>query len=200
MRNKNPKGGSRGREVIVLQNAPEHHNLIKTNRVLLMLTSALMMFVFVVGFLFMPNFDLLDQVKQEEVVHEQALQNPAISAEINLLKTQMVGLVSGSIESKLRVLEQSVKAGSFHASLGTIEDLKNDVQVLKSYSNPQQQAAAEKNEVNEVLLQELTQLKKLVYLTIASCGLMIAAIGAVWVKNKYRIGFDGQRLYLTQKR
>jgi len=110
----------------------------------------------------------------------------------------LVGLVSGSIESKLRTLEESIRMGSISASLGTIEDLKNDVKVLRSYSHPPQLKA--ENQVNKKLIQEVTHLKNLIYLTFSSCGLMIAAIAGFWLRNRFRLNYHGHRSYLTQKK
>ena len=116
-------------------------------------------------------------------VSSRTLQNPALSDEINVLKGQLVGLVSGSIESKLRILEDSIRTGSVNASLGTIQDLKNDVEVLKSYSRPETKTVV--NPVNQQLVEEVTHLKRLIYLTIASCSLMLAAIAGFWIKKRY---------------
>jgi hypothetical protein len=190
-----------GREVVALQDTPQHQSLVKANRILLMLVSVLMAFVFVLGFLVVPNYDLVDQVKSRQALPPAvyAVQNPVLSAEINTLKSQLVGLVSGSIESKLRTLEESIRMGSISASLGTIEDLKNDVKVLRSYSEPPQ-VKTNDNQVNEELIQELGQLKNLIYLTFASCGLMIAAIAGFWLRNRFRLNYHGHRNYLGQKK
>jgi len=97
----------------------------------------------------------------------------------------LVGLVSGSIESKLNALEESIRVGTVSSSIGTIEDLKNDLKVLRAYSEP-----AKKGKVvvsNEQLMQEMSQLKRLIYVTLASCGLMLAAVAGIWIKNRYRL-------------
>jgi len=103
-----------------------------------------------------------------------------LSAEVNTLKGQFVGLVSGSIESKLRTLEDSLRSGAVANSLGTIEDIKNDVKVLRTYSEP---VKKEPLVDNQQLMQEMSQLKRLIYLSFASCGLMLAAVAGIWIKN-----------------
>ncbi len=182
--------GDAGRQhdVVVLQNIPHHQGLVRANRFLLLLASLLMVIVFVLGFLLLPADNMLDNFKSKPQGKSVAytIQNPVLSAEINTLKGQLVGLISGSIESKLRILEQSVRTGSITASLGTIQDLRNDVRVLRSYSSVADKKEVE-NPVNEALLKEVSQLKNLIYLTLASCGLMIAAIGGIWVRNRYRL-------------
>ncbi len=192
---------ARGREVVLLHEVPQHQGLVQANRMLLILVLALMAFVFILGLVLLPSDDLLDRVKnrQQQTVAYQALQNPVLSAEINTLKSQLVGLVSGSIESKLRTLEESIRLGSISSSLGTIEDLKNDVKVLRSYSEPPQRNNND-SQINEVLLQELSRLKNLIYLTFASCGLMVAAIAAFLLRNRFRISYQGQRNFLGLKK
>jgi hypothetical protein len=134
MREKKP--GDRNAEshqIVVLQKIPHHHGLVKANRLLVLLASTLMVAVFVMGFFLIPgvNFPEGKMNPDSVFVSSRTLQNPALSDEINVLKGQLVGLVSGSIESKLRILEDSIRTGSVNASLGTIQDLKNDVEVLK---------------------------------------------------------------------
>lgn len=172
--------------IVVLQNIP-HQGLIKANRTLLLFATSFMIVVFVVGFLVMPEENMLADLKSRNGLADKsyAIQNPAVSDEINALKGQLVGLVSGSIESKLRALESSVRTGSVRDSLGTIQDLKNDVKVLQAYSIPEKTKVAEQK--NQALLQEVSQLKRLIYLTLTSCGLMFAAIAGVWIRKHYRL-------------
>lgn len=170
--------------IVVLQNIP-HQGLVKANRFLLLLATALMLIVFVLGFLLVPEDDMVNSLKSKKSSSNDvySIQNPALSDEISILKGQLVGLVSGSIESKLRSLETSVRSGSVTDSLGTIQDLKNDVKVLQAYSVPGAKKA--ENQENKALLQEVSQLKRLIYLTITSCGLMFAAIAGFWVRRHY---------------
>jgi len=179
--------GAEKRNIIILSDTPQHQGLVKANRFLLLVASSLMVIVFVLGFLLLPADDMLDNFKEKKKVTPEvyAMQNPALAAEINTLKGQLVGLVSGSIESKLRTLEESIRMGRMNTSLGTIQDLKNDVRILRSYSEPEKKQG--QSPANEALLKEVSQLKNLIYLTLTSCGLMIAAIGGVWVRNRYRL-------------
>jgi len=179
--------GAQERNIVILSDTPQHQGLVKANRLLLLVASSLMLIVFVLGFLLLPADDMLDNFKpeQELIPEVYAIQNPALTAEINTLKGQLVGLVSGSIESKLRTLEQSVRMGQMNTSLGTIQDLKNDVRVLRSYSEPEKKQGP--IPANEVLLKEVSQLKNLIYLTLTSCGLLIAAVGGIWIRNHYRL-------------
>lgn len=190
---------SKGREVVLLHDIPQHQGLVKANRYLLMLVMALMFMVFTLGFLVLPDYDLVDQVKNRQRFSSatHAVQNPALSDEINALKSQLVGLISGSIESKLRILEESIRLGSVSTSLGTIQDLKNDVRILRSYSEPPVKEG--ERQANERLIAELSHLKNLIYLTFASCGLMIAAIACFWLKNRFRLPNHRARSFLGRK-
>ncbi len=195
-------GGSKDLQgFVVVRNIP-HQGLVKANRTLLLIASSLMIIVFVLGFLLMPEDNMLETLKARRtpIVNSYEVQNPALSAEINTLKGQLVGLVSGSIESKLRSLEVSVRKGSVDDSLGTIQDLKNDVKFLQAYSAPKNTVVESK--VNQALLEEVSQLKRLIYLTVTSCGLMFAAIAGVWMKRHFRLTEPGSetRPTLGQKK
>jgi hypothetical protein len=171
-------------EVLVLQRIPSHQGLMKVNRWLMAMVFFLMAVIVIGGYLLFPTNNLTRFKRSEATMAEM---NPVLSAEVNTLKGQFVGLVSGSIESKLRSLEESIRLGRVSNSLGTIEDLKNDVKVLRSYLEP-----AKKEKVvlaNEQLMREMSELKRLIYVTLASCGLMLAAIVGIWVKNRYRLPY-----------
>ncbi|MDO9103845.1 MAG: hypothetical protein Q7U57_02665 [Methylovulum sp.] len=168
-------------EIVVLHSIPSHQQLMQTNRWLLRGVFLLMTVIFVAGFFILPSDDFLSSYKKITADQPYAAEaNPLLSAEVNTLKGQFVGLVSGSIESKLRSLEESLRTGAVTNSLGTIEDIKNDVKVLRSYSEPVKKEQAVDN---QQLMREMSQLKRLIYLTFASCGLMFAAIAGIWIKN-----------------
>lgn len=182
-------------EVVVLQRIPSHQGLVKVNRWLMAMVFFLMSVIVVGGFFLFPANDITRFKKSEATMAEM---NPVLSAEVNTLKGQFVGLVSGSIESKLRSLEESIRLGRVSNSLGTIEDLKNDVKVLRSYSEP---AKKEKVVVdNGQLMREMSELKRLIYVTLASCGLMLAAVVGIWFKNRYRLPYkEAIKRYLGGK-
>ncbi|MDD2724235.1 MAG: hypothetical protein PHH59_09480 [Methylovulum sp.] len=169
-------------EIVVLQSVPSHQQLMKTNRWLLKGVFFLMTVIFIGGFLLLPDNDFLANYQKVTAADVAADSNPQLSAEVNTLKGQVVGLVSGSIESKLRSLEESLLTGTLNASLGTIEDLKNEVKILRTYSEPAKPASVA-SVSNVQLMQEMSQLKRLVYWTLASCSLMVAAVAGIWVRN-----------------
>jgi len=171
-------------EIVVLQRIPSHQALMKVNRWLMVMIFFLMTVIVIVGFFLLPSNDLGRFKKTEATLAEI---NPVLSAEVNTLKGQFVGLVSGSIENKLRSLEDSIRLGSATNSLATLQDLKNEVQVLRSYSESAKNEAVTTD--SKQLIQEMSHLKHLVYLTLASCGLMLAAVCGIWLKNRYRLPY-----------
>ena len=46
-------------------------------------------------------------------------------------------------------------------------------------------------------MQEMSQLKRLIYVTLASCGLMLAAVAGIWIKNRNRLPYkeDTNKLF-----
>lgn len=188
------------RALALIQAVQKHHALVKANRFLLALVFVLMVAVFVMGVFLMPKQKSLNELKSHQAdAAAYALQSPVISAEINMLKGQLFGLVSGSIDSKLRSLEENIKRGSVVDSLNTLQDLKSDVKVLSTYSNapPAEKKSAD---TNQQLIEELTDLKDLVYMTFISCGLMIAALAGVWLRHRYRLTHQRKNtLYLRNR-
>jgi hypothetical protein len=187
-----------GNASTILQRIPSHHELMKVNRLLLAIVCSLMVVILIAGFLLFPTENFIKNYNKATATETYAAEmNPVLSSEVNALKGQLVGLVSGSIESKLNALEESIRIGSVSSSIGTIEDLKNDLKVLRSYSEPAKKGNADIS--NEQLMQEMSQLKRLIYLTIASCGLMLAAVGGIWIKNRNRLPYKEIRTgYLSK--
>ena len=172
----------------LVRTIPSYQQLVKTNRLLVGAVSALMVIVFILGLIFVPSADIVDSYKKINTVTMAAQgMNPAVSAEVNNLKGQLIGLVSGSIESKLKTLEDNIKTGTLNGSLGTIQDLKNDVEVLRSYSEPLKKPEVVVSTVQ--LAEEVTHLKHLIYTSLASCALMFVAAAGVWVKYRRRLPY-----------
>ncbi|WP_198245803.1 hypothetical protein [methane-oxidizing endosymbiont of Gigantopelta aegis] len=188
--------------VVFFEGIPRQQALVRVNRVLLFTVTALVAIIFIAGFWLIPSYSLVEKMnaQQKSQVSVEALHNPVLSQEINILKGQLVGLISGSIESKLRVLEQSIRSGSLAASLGAIEDIKNDVKVLRSYSAPEKSQkntnSSDATQLNERLIAEVSHLKRLIYMTLASCGLMVAAIAGFWLRHRFRLEQQLPRIYL----
>lgn len=175
-------------ELVVLQAASTHQNLVKVNRWLLYTVFFLMSVIVIGGLFLFPGDDLMAYKKLDTAKYSSEQANPGLTAEVNALKGQFVGLVSGSIESKLRNLEESVRLGTTPDSLITIEELRNDIKTLRVYSDTQG------NEIkvavpNERLVEEMSSLKRLVYLSLASCGLLVVGIAGIWIKNRHLLPY-----------
>ncbi len=170
----------------VVTTTPAHRQLVRTNGMLMGAIFFLMLMIFLIGVLFAPNSDLISNYKkiyQTETSFQELM--PVASPKVNHLDGQLIGLVSGSIESKLNALELSIKSGATTSSLDTIEDLKNDIKVLRSYSeSPKNHKIAVSN---EELAEEMTHLKGLIYMSLTSCGIMFAAAAGTWVKYRKRL-------------
>ncbi|MCX7087121.1 MAG: hypothetical protein NTV00_03600 [Methylococcales bacterium] len=197
MREINPDGVStKNQTVLILQNTNKQQQLVKINRYLVYLVMSLMTVVMLLGFLLWPVENPLNDFKPSAVQLRQA--TPALSSEITLLKSQVAGLVGGSIESKLKTLEDSVRSGSVNNALGTIQDLKREVRTLQAYAEPAITKEAPKV-ANDILLQEVSHLKNLIYLTLASVSLMFAALASIWINKRYRLTHQ-KTTYLPQEK
>ena len=201
----NPGNVDTQRHTVILRKVPDGNlQLLNINKLLLYIIAALMFAVVLMGFLLFPANHILNDYQQMKMpVNGQNVEmNPVVSEEIKMLKSQLIGLISGSIESKLRVIEESLQPGSISITgMGALQDIKNDVKVLKTYSETGAgrlivEKYAKQNTVSTIdrqLMQEVSQLKNLIYLSIASCGLMLAAVGGVWFQSHYRLGYDGNK-------
>lgn len=197
---KNNKKKNKARNMTVLNSATQL-SVLKMNRLVLAIIIGLMAAVVYLGALLMPATEI---VKTPMQVHKSVelydiQMNPVISAEVDALKSQLVGLVSGSIESKLKVLEEGLRTGTIaDTGLDTIRALHDDLLVLKTYSETgagrliaQKYLQQQPSRVEaKALAEEVSQLRHLVHLLIASCGLMLAAIAGVWVRKRYALSSD----------
>jgi len=174
-------------------------SVLRLNRWVLGVVVGLMAIIVVMGAFLIPqqaSFDFVRAQKTVELYDRQM--NPVLSAEVDALKSQLVGLVSGSIESKLKVLEESLRAGSIGLTgMDTIHSLQNDLQVLKTYSDTGagRLIATKAPEVsaNRIdLVEEVNRLNGLVSFLITSCGLMFAAIAGVWVRKQYILAYSSE--------
>lgn len=186
-----PKLVGSSREVVILHNQLLQPDLERKNRLLLKLVFALMLVVFMLGSFLLPAHDMAEELKEKQAIEvattAENLKNPVLTAEIDSLKGQLVGLVSGSIESKLTKLEKSIKLRSVTGSLETVQSLKEDIKVLRTYSQPLVQKKQQEVVANKMLAKEVSHLKNLIYLTLGSCGLMFAALAGIWFKGRKQL-------------
>ena len=191
-----------GREAIFVQRIPQVRGLFIHNKALVFFV--LTMITLVLTFLWLPTQNLLENLEknQQKIVASHNPINP-VSAQVNHLKSQLVGLISGSIKSKLQVLEESINKGQISVTgMNAIQGLKADIQRLNTYAEPiviktpttqkgvvidRTTASKVKTEQITPLLEEISQLKNLVYLTLVSCGLLFAAMGGIWLRDRSRL-------------
>jgi len=191
------KSGDLQKAMILRPATNNEFNLLKANRILFYAVISLISAVMLLGFFLMSKHNALSQFEKQQAIAEIQKQqvNPALTEEINALKAQLMGLISGSIESKIKVLEESILLGGVKTTTGmgaAIQDLKNDVVVLKTYSETGAgRLIASKTPViatkmDKQLIDEIAYLKSLFYISIASCGLLAMAIGGIWYQNQAR--------------
>ena len=193
---KNNENNKSVRNLTVLNSATQL-SVLKMNRLVLLMLVGLMAMVIFMGVLLMPADNLaLQPVQAVKTVDLYEVQmNPVLSAEVDALKSQLVALVSGSIESKLNTLEEALRGGTIsETGLDTIQAMQEDLVVLKTYSATgagrliaQKYLPQPKNIETIALAEQVSQLKGLVHFLITSCGLMIAVIGGVWVRRRYAL-------------
>ncbi len=194
----NKKNNVRHRNITVL-NSATHMSVLKMNRLVLAIILGLMAIVVYMGMLLVPTNDIVLKTAQAQKSIElfEMQMNPVISAEVDALKSQLIGLVSGSIESKLKILEEGLRTGTIsETGLDTIYALQQDLEVLKTYSETGagrlivQKYARQPSTETIALAEEVSQLRSMVQYLITSCGLMFAAIGGVWVRKRYELASD----------
>ena len=129
---------------------------------------------------------------------------PEVYRKVELLKGKMDTLVTGSMEHKIDKLEKNLSSGIIRPSdLETIQELKTDLQILKTYSEQNSlsslamvdQQSTGKTPINatsavlysDKLLQEISSLKSLFYLSIASCGFLVVVVSGVWLYGNTRL-------------
>ncbi len=175
------KNNKKEMQVVVLPDIPSYQQLMVVNRWLLRTVIFLMFVIVLAGVFWLPSSDFLGDYKTitaDDINIAQTNNNG--STDVDVLKGQVVGLISGSIENKLNSLEQSLRTGTLTNSLGELEAIKTDVKMLRTYSVPTQ---ANKTNSNEQIMREMSQLKRLIYLTIASCALLFAAVTGIWLRH-----------------
>lgn len=179
-----PASGKIQNDIVILHHQLQQQRLINLNRYLILAVFILMTMIFVLGFFVFPdNSDMAQTLKNKQQLAVTMKNSPIINAEIDSLKGELVGLVSGSIEAKLKSLEEGIKLGSVLGSLQTLQNVRNDVKILHKYSDPLEQKQQQIAQANVALIEEVSHLKSLIYLTLGSCGLMFAGLLLIWARN-----------------
>lgn len=184
--------------LVLLPHQLQQQRLIKLNRYLIATVFILMTLVLVLAFFALPdNGNIAKTLKNKQHFIAAIKQSPMLSAEIDQLKGELVGLVTGSIENKLNSLEEGIKLGSILSSLQTLQEVRNDVKVLHKYSDPLEQKKQQIAQANATLIEEVYYLKNLIYLTLGSCSLMFTALLLIWIKNRKYLNHQKNEPYLV---
>lgn len=143
------------------------------------------------------------------VEDSDALRIRQYNEKLESLQNRMTVFVADSVETKLKSLERNVTAGTVGAQeIKTLEELKGEVKLLEDYSAGKHGKLLDPSRLDHArfqsipgsdnntapagdLLYEVSQIKRLLYLGIASCGLVGLMIGGYWwqsVSHAKRLG------------
>jgi hypothetical protein len=123
---------------------------------------------------------------------------------LEALQDRMTAFVADSVENKLKILEKNVTEGTVGVQeIKTLEELKGEVKLLEKYSVGRKGNLTDSTRLDharfqitpgtqnitasEDLLHEVSQMKRLLYLGIASCGFVGFLIGGYWWQTNSRI-------------
>ncbi|MDQ7090981.1 MAG: hypothetical protein Q9M50_10115 [Methylococcales bacterium] len=195
-----PTSGKMQNNRVIVHHQPQQRRLITINRYLIAAVFILMTAVFMLGLFIFPNGnDIVEALKNKQQSIITTKTPLEMNAEIDSLKRELVGVVSGSIERRLNSLEEGIKLGSVLGSLQTLTTIRHDIKVLHGYSEPLKQKQQQIAQANLVLIEEVSHLRGLIYLTLGSCGLMFTAFVLIWVKNrKYFLNYEKDNHYLLK--
>jgi hypothetical protein len=121
------------------------------------------------------------------------------------LQNRMTVFVADSVETKLKGLEKNVTAGTVGAQeIKTLEELKGEVKLLETYSAGKRANLTDPARLHHArfqttpgsesaavaggdLLYEVSKMKRLLYLSIASCGFVGLMLGGYWWQSHARV-------------
>jgi len=150
-------------------------------------------------YLFLGTNRLFDRVQGglAEVEDSDTQRIRQYNEKLQSLQDRMTVFVADSVETKLKTLEKNVTAGTVGSSeINTLEELKGEVTLLRTYSAGRHANLTDPARLdhprfqitpgtqipvsNGDLLYEVSQMKRLLYLSIASCGFVGFLIGGYW--------------------
>ena len=144
------------------------------------------------------------QVKLASVEDSDTLRIRQYNQKLEELQDRMTVFVADSVETKLKTLEKNVTDGSVGIQeIKILEDLKGEVQLLEKYASGRGGKLTDSSRLDHPrfqitpgtqsttsgsdLLYEVSQMKRLLYLSIASCGFVGFLIGGYWWQSNSRI-------------
>lgn len=185
--------------LITLPQQIEQQRLQKMNRFLMIVVVILTAGVFILSFFVFPaEVDLANHLKNKQQMIEINTTFSAKDGEIDRLKEELVGIVSGSILHKLATLEENIKLNSIRQSLQTVAYIRTELKTLNKYAEPLTEKQQQLVQVNTSLSKEVSSLRNLIYITLGSCSLMFCAFLLIWVKHKKRLLSQSSQSALTK--
>ena len=120
------------------------------------------------------------------------------------LQERMTAFIADSVENRLRSLEKNIQAGEVGTQdIRNFEELRNELKLLESYAagnggnltdssrleHPRFQVTPGTKDVgaNRDMIAELVQLKTLLYISIASCGVVAFMVGGYWWQSSAKV-------------
>jgi hypothetical protein len=147
--------------------------------------------------------DHLRPYQAKPAIKGAVAKDPVLYREVGLLRRQSNALLTGSIETKLRLIETSLRNGKVRAAdLEMLQSLREELKLLKNSSSfdPSTRRAVPRPSVarqagrssahlinNEQMLAEMAYMKNLLYVSIASCGLLFVSVGGLWLHSSARL-------------
>ena len=143
------------------------------------------------------------QYQAKPAIKGAVVKDPVLYREVDLLRRQSNALLTGSIETKLRLIEKNLRSGTVRAAdLEMLQSLKEEFKLLKNPSvlDSSGEPAGRPPSIaqttgrgsahlinNEQMLAEMAYMKNLLYVSIASCGLLFVSVGGLWLHSSSRL-------------
>jgi len=145
----------------------------------------------------------LGQYRAKPAAKGSIVKDPVLYRQVDLLRRQSNVLLTGSIETKLRLIESSLRRGKVRAAdLEMLQSLKEELKLLNNSSHLDSSGALAGQPPsvvrrtgrgsahrinNEQMLTEMAYMKNLLYVSIASCGLLFVSVGGLWLHSSARL-------------
>jgi hypothetical protein len=157
-------------------------------------------------YLFLHTRHVLDQARsrlEQPAQDADSVKIRQYNHQVEVLQEKMTVFIADSVETRLRLLEKNVAEGKVgDQEINGIEDLKRQLRMLENYAagkggrltdyarldHPRLQPApgTAARGADEQLLAEMIQVKYLLYVSVASCGMVGFLIGGYWWQHANR--------------
>ena len=156
-------------------------------------------------FLFLNSQQLFSQFQAKFPVEtEDSAKIRHYNEQLALLQERMTAFIADSVENRLHTLEKNVASGEVGAQdIPNFEELRNELKLLETYADGKAGNLTDSSRLehprfqvtpgtqggvaNSDMIAELVQLKTLLYLSIASCGMVALMVGGYWWQHSSKI-------------